>query len=100
MGSEGPICLAHWMDSPQPDDFNILVHSRWNLVTLSPFLLVMHDILALVMCFAGSNALMLGTVNSPGDPGYIPEAYHKAWKKGSVKGVVKVQLGLEKEKGV
>ena len=65
MGSEGSICLAHWMDSPWPDDFNILVHGRWNLVTLSPFLLVMHDIPALVMCFAGSNALMLGMVNLP-----------------------------------
>ena len=65
MGSEGPDCLAHWTDSPRPDAFDILVHGRWNLVTSRPFLSVTHDIPALVMCFAGSKALMLGMVNSP-----------------------------------
>ena len=68
-------------------------------MTLSPFLLVMHDIPALVMWFAGSNALMLGMVNLPTLATPQKQTTRHA-KKGSVKGVVKVQLGLEKGKGV
>ena len=65
IGSEGPSCLAHWMDSPRPVEGVIFVQGRSNLMTSRPWRSETDETAERMMCLAGSNTLRFVTVNSP-----------------------------------
>ena len=65
IGSEGPSCLAHWMDSPRPVEGVIFVQGRSNLMTSRPWRSETDETAEHMMCLAGSNALRFVTVNLP-----------------------------------